>query len=204
MTGAPPPDAVRATTEAILKDARFAPQSSFWQWFTGLFSASRPPELAHLGLWGELILWGVLLWAVLTLLAIAGHVIWSIRAATRRPTITSAAPDLVPVVPPSAELLERRARERAGAGAHREAVTQLMLALLERLQRARLIATQEGKTNGDYLREISRTSPVAAAFARFSTLADVCLYGALPVGDPEFQRLVEIYEEVKGRVRRQA
>ena len=80
----------------------------------------------------------------------------------------------------------------------------MLLALLERLRRARLIATQEGKTNGDYLREISRASPVAAAFARFSTQADVYLYGAPPVGDPEFQRLVEIYEEVKGRVQRQA
>jgi hypothetical protein len=190
------PEAVRATTEAILSDPRFAPQTSFWQWFVSLFADSHAPDLGHLDPWGQILFWGIAGWSILTLVAILAHFAWSVLVATgtsralRSPAASGESPRV------DAELLEQQARNLAAAGRHREAMGKLTLALLERLQRSGLVATHDGKTNGDYLRELSTTPDVAAPFARFSTLADTSLYGAAPVGESEYEQLRHVYGEI--------
>ena len=95
----------------------------------------------------------------------------------------------------------RLAREKWHAGDHRLALRALFLGSLARLGDTGLLGIASGKTNGIYLRELSRqsraTSPVRDAFRENVVTFESTWYGDHPVDDDAFARFSNNHETIR-------
>jgi hypothetical protein len=190
----PPPGTVRATTQELLADPQFRPDMTFAQWLEAQLEGLRAPEIESLGWGGQLVLWAVGIWCVLTLLAILGHFVWTFWSLkSRKPKSASGRPqhELQRVNP------EVFAQELVAQGKHLEAAGALMQAALLCLEEAGLLRRDEAKTNGEYLKELSRGRPVRASFARFVQRFDALAYSGNACGPGDVSELSERLREMR-------
>ena len=203
----PDAETVRTKVADILADPRFAPTKSLMQRLLEKLSSWKGPNFHMPKGLGRVLLWVFVVWAVLTLVAILAHLVWTLvtvfgggrhggklgwgRARTGR----------------QAELayddLCRRMRDLAERGMFRQAIAAMMLALLRWLDRAEIVRFHHSKTNGDYVGEYPVGSPGRKAFAHFSLAFDGVVYGAAPCGPDTYREMQSLFERVQHHARKE-
>jgi len=190
---------IKTCTREILADPRFAPRKTFRQWLNEKLSKWDRPDITVSDGVERFILWAVVSWCVLSLLAILIHFAWTIWIAVRRPK--SAA---IGVPHEGAELYEqlsdeqlwRKSQELAGQGAFRQAVGVLLIALLRRLEGSSVLRFHTSKTNGEYLREYPSDVAGRSQFTQFIGLFERSIYGGLDVAGPTYETMNSLAQRI--------
>ena len=195
---APPPMSaaqVRSTTREILVDPRFAPKASFWQWLAAQLQRLELPSSGLGGTAGQLLWWAIVVWSVLTLLASVAHIVWTLRGSFgSRRTLPLAFVGELPHL--TAQQLRERAQTLAAEGNYPEAVRMLLLGLLRTLDDGGVVRLGEGKTNGDYAREIPFDHPAREPFRVVLTSFDRVSYGGLSCTQVDFLCANSLVEDI--------
>lgn len=93
----------------------------------------------------------------------------------------------------SADEYQRRAEELAARGAYREAVGQLILGAMSRIERAGLIRFRHGLTHRDYLRALrGRVAPQQAFRTQVAVYEPIC-FGRRPADEEHYRAAFEAY-----------
>jgi len=211
----PPPVAARAeapvikdATRRILDQPRFAPRWSFWDWLAEKLGDWSWPEF-HLGWapgWGSVLLWALVIWCVLTLVAILAHFAWTVLALVRgrRGGVGPAGgglPRFAYLAARSAEELDALRARLAAEGAFRDAIGVMMVALLKRLDAGRVVRFHESKTNGDYIREFAHGRGGRDPFCAFVRAFDGTIYRGAPCARDTYDRFSGLFEACLAHVR---
>jgi hypothetical protein len=199
------PDAqtIKDHTRQILSDPQFAPRKTFAQWLQEkLRRWDRPDVRLPRGI-GTFLLWAVIAWCLLALLAIFIHFLWTIWVLVRRPQISG-----IPLGAEGSVLYERwsfeqlwqKSQDLAQRGAYRDAAGVLLLALLRRLDASRVLRFHTSKTNGEYLREYPGQAPGRSQFAQFVAAFERSIYGGLEVPKQTYETMNSLAERIVGDV----
>ena len=130
-------------------------------------------------------------WLVATLLAIVGHVAWTVwrsggsRAGAGRRGRRQDTPHPTPARPDPGRLLAPAARE-AAAGRHAEGVPWLYLALLFRLEREGLLEFDAARTGLEYADLLARLPAARALWLSFLDVHDPVVFGTGDCGAAAF------------------
>lgn len=202
----PAPELVRQTTRDILREPRFRPHKTFWQWLAEKLSSWKGPDLDISETWAKILVYFLLAWCVLALLAVLGHFIWSmaqligerlrepLRGGVRFPGHAD--------VQLSYEHLKQRADELARQGAYREAAAATLMAVIRRLDDAGHLDLHQSKTNGDYVGELA-TASIQGAFQRLAFAVDRMTFGGATCDQAEFRDVNQTAEHICSHVERQ-
>lgn len=190
-------DTVRAHLEGILSDPRFASHKTFWQWLVEKLSRWGGPRLSPE--WGKFIVWAVVAWCVLSLLAILGDLGWTIWLLARPPRR-----DAKPCVSvttegyenASFEQLWERSAELARTGAFRAAIGVLLVALLRGLDTQKVLHFHKSKTNGEYVREYPGQLVGRRYFVQFIAAFERSIYGGSDVAEPTYETMSTLARQV--------
>jgi hypothetical protein len=200
------PDAatIEQAVQAILSDPRFAPRTTLLQWLLSRLSDWELPRVNLSEGWVRVVLWAVTIWCVLALLAILGHIAWTLALLVRSRSVhgrTGAKRGRFrPGHVSSYEELCDQMDGLAAQGALREAVSVMMLALLRWLDGAGVVRLHQSKTNGDYAREYAAARPGSDLFRRLALAFDGIIYGGTPCRPAEYARMHSMYEQVQNLV----
>ncbi|UCE47661.1 MAG: DUF4129 domain-containing protein, partial [Phycisphaerales bacterium] len=153
------------------------------------------------------VLWILLIWCVLTLVAILAHLIWTValfvRPSTHRQKVTGGSgPERVRSM--SFEELYERARELAEKRAFAEAVSFMILALLRLLDSVGIIRFHESKTNGDYVREYPSNHVGRSEFGQFVLVFEQTIYGRLQGDRQAYSKMNSLMEQIRSCVSKKA
>lgn len=186
---------VRELTREILSEPRFAPRGTLWQWLMAHVANWHVPSL---GPWGQVLVWGVLIWSALTLAAIVAHTIWTLRAlwGASKASHAGQAPALWRRQSVGVEQLEQDLQRYVAAGRYREALAIMMLLALRRLEAAGLVSLHESKTNGEYVREVPSGAPVRTSLKQLVQYFDRVVYGGGPCGPDQLERMRALMQQV--------
>ncbi len=195
------PDAqtIKEHTRQILSDPQFAPRKTFSQWLLEKFRRwDRPDVRLPRGI-GTFLLWAVIAWCLLTLLAIFIHFLWTIWVLFRRPQVSGfplGADGSVLYERLSFDQLWQKSQDLAQRGSYRDAAGLLLLALLRRLDASRVLRFHTSKTNGEYLHEYPAQSPGRSQFAQFVAAFERSIYGGLEVPKQTYETMNSLAERI--------
>ncbi len=172
---------IKALTDQILSTKDYFPQKTFGQWLMEKISSWRISRLNLSHGWVAVVCWILLIWCILTLVAILIHFIWTIFKLIRPniyiPVIESSVSDGAIKITSFAQL-HRMAQELAAKGAFREAISTMTAALLHWLDSMNIVSFHESKTNGEYIREYPTDYSGLNEFRRFILMSEQTLYGS--------------------------
>lgn len=195
---------IHAETRDILSQERFTPRKTLWQWLAEKLSRWEGLDLEASSGWTRVLYWVVVIWMLLALVFILGHLIWTLTTmfGGRRAGKSLAADDLaVHRQTLSLEELREQMRRFAEKGLLREALGVMMSVLLRWLDAARLVRYHNSKTNGDYLTEYPSAHPGRDDFQEFSLRFDRLIYGGGPVASVSYDRMNALFEQVQMHAR---
>ncbi|MFN0054851.1 MAG: DUF4129 domain-containing protein [Planctomycetales bacterium] len=163
-----------------------------WDWLTKGGKA-----LSQLG-----VLWQILAYTLIAI--VASLIIWLVvravnsyrQAAAERVTRTLRPEEGETALPPgdvSADEYERRAAELAAQGRFREAIGQLILGAMSRIERGRLIRFRRGLTHRDYLRALRSRARPQQSFRNLVSVYEPVCFGRRPAHEAHFQSAQEAY-----------
>lgn len=204
------PDAltIRETTRGILADPRFAPRKTFMQWLFEKLSSWRVPRPDMDEGWVRVLLWIIVAWCVVALVAILGHLVWTLATLwrSRVPRSGLHTQRFRPDAGRSLSSVDLRSEmlRLAQRGAFREAIGLMTVGLLRRLDDAGVLRFHESKTNGDYVFEYPWQRPGRDDFRRFVLSVDGVIYGGAPCGEETYGQLLTLQEEIVGHARRRS
>ena len=205
----PEADAIRLEVRNILSDPRYAPRRSFREWLFEKLSNLEKPDV-QLGGFRTFLFWFFLVWLILALLAILGHLAWtlltlwrglsgtgrqsrlSISARSREETRALCYSDLLSLT-----------SELARQGAFRDAIGVMIVALLRRLDEWAVVRFHESKTSGDYVREYPVDRRGRGVFRQFVLAADQAVYGTKPCRAETYSEMKTLFERTLDDVDRQ-
>jgi hypothetical protein len=194
---------IRSETRRIVEDSRYAPRKTLSQWLferlRGLFSlsVSKLPKGV-----GRVFAGFLIIWCVLSLLVVMGHLIWTIavlfRNRTPRQRRASSRMSLMQErMKYSYDELRKLMERFASQGDFNKAIGLMMLALLRWLDGCGVLAFHESKSNGDYLREYNASTVGYAPFRSFATSFDAVIYGGVNCDFQIFDRMKNLFEQVR-------
>ena len=202
------PTVIRSELRDILEDPRYAPRRSFWQWLTGHLSDWEMPELPAFSGLAEVLVWALMIWCVLALIAIVGHLLWILlqRFFGRGSAQEGVSHGLEPTSPEELSYEELRELEKryAAEGDFRRAASMMLVALLTLLDATEAIHFHPSKTNGEYAREYTPAKPGREAFRRFVRSFDTAVYGPAGCDESDYSMMLERFQEVRSRVQQRA
>ena len=197
-------DTIKLLTHQILSEKDFTPRKTFWQWLEEKLFKLRRPKL-NLGQgWTNIICWIIIIWCILTLIAILIHFIWTICVLIRTNVNSSAVKRTKgsqSVKVTSFEELYKMTQELARKGEFREAIGMMTIALLRWLESIDIVRFHESKTNGDYFREYPSDYAGRDEFRRFVLLFEQTIYGGIQSNGQIYRQMNSLMEDVRGRVR---
>ena len=203
MTAVPSADEVRKKTAEVLARREFQmhlgeqdPRPPWW--WDILLDFLRLLEWMFRWLDGlpDVLRWSIVLFLSLSLLAIVGHIIYSLVIWIRgvqRPTAAVALPGHKVL---SVAELERRALALAEQGDWLGAIRGLFQASLARLAQHDERPLRKGSTNHEILRRY-RKSPLHEPLSRIVELIDTRWYGGVPCADSDFVQCQGDYAAVR-------
>jgi hypothetical protein len=197
---------VKAEAEKVLADPRYAPRWSFWRWLREKLSHWSLPDFHVPAGLSTVIIWLLLIWCVLTLVAILAHVIWTFvvlkrsRTAGGEVSLPQAAPQFGEGL--TYDELVAGMREAASRGQFRRALAFMMLALLRRLDEAGTVRFHRSKTNGEYVREYPPAAGGRDEFRKFTRGFDAVVYGGRPCGERGWQEMMNLFDRIHPNVRK--
>jgi hypothetical protein len=195
---------IRQTTQKILDDPQLAPRKTFWQiiyeWFESKFKDAHFPRLSE-GL-ASVLLWSLILWCILALLAILCHLAWTILTLLRKRSgrVSGAWSHLTLLSPEqnmTYEELMARITELSARGEFRQAAALLMIALFKHLDQVGLVCFHESKTNGDYLREFPTNHLGRTELRQLALAFDETVYGGKNCDLPTYRQLYAFFERIQ-------
>jgi hypothetical protein len=196
----PDPETVRTEIKEILAHPRFAPHVSPLQQVRLWIGEKLAGLLGLLRGGSTTLLLVVIIWCVLTLAAVLGHIIYTTRLALRKSKHMASGLDLDDFEhlkdKPYEELLAIM-RERAAKGRFREAIGVMMLALLRWLDDAELVMFHQSKTNGDYVREYAPDDAGRGDFGQFAVAFDAAVYGRATCDRTAYDDMNHLFEQVQ-------
>lgn len=199
----PDPETIRAETKEILSHRRFAtrrsPLQKFRQWLAEKLSRLNLPSLGLGGGVGRVVWWIIIIWCVLTLVAIIGHMVWTLATflrGTRSSRLGLKRPHFERLQERSFKELAEMMRELARQGKFREAIGVMMIALVRWLDGADVLRFHQSKTNGDYVREYPAARAGRGEFRRFTLAFDGTIYGGSKCDSNEYRRMNDMFEQV--------
>ena len=200
-------DTIKMHTRQILSEPDLAARKTFWQWLGGKLPKGRLPSLNLRSGWAKFIVWILLIWCVLTLVAILAHLIWTVGLLvwpnTRRQDVMSGSGS-ERVRSMSFEELYERARELAEKGAFAEAISFMIAALLRLLDSVGTIRFHESKTNGDYVREYPSDHVGRNEFRQFVMVFEQTIYGRLHGDRQTYSKMNSLMEQIRSCVTQKA
>jgi hypothetical protein len=201
-------ETIRQAARDILAQPRFHRQPSFWEWLLDKLGDWRLPglDLDWGPGWGQFLMWFIILWCVLTLVAILIHFAWTLAVLLRgRREAADAArgklPHFARLVGLSEAELEAMRERLLREGHWREAISVLMVLLLKRLDAGGVVRFHESKTNGDYVREFPPVRGGRDAFRRFVREFDATVYRGVPCDRRTYEHMGALFEACASHVR---
>lgn len=194
----PEAETIETVTQQIAADPQFLPRKTFMQWLGEKLNRWGGPDIDLPKGLGRVIYWIVVIWCVGALIAILGHMIWTICLAVRPSSTPSGAADSIKALEKitSPEQLWIRSRELAEAGQFREAMGALLLALLRQLERRHVVRFHRSKTNGEYVSEYRRDLAGYGEFRDFVATFERSIYGGLPVARQTYDNMTTAAERI--------
>jgi len=197
---------IKICTRQILSEPDFAPKKTFWQWLTEKFSKWKRPKFNLGPGWTRFILLVIVIWCVLTLMAVLIHFIWTICLLIRsnkdiRGVSNKFSSELVKIT--SFEELYRMTQELAEKGAFSEAISIMIVALLRWLDSKGIVRFHESKTNGDYIREYPSGYAGQNEFEEFVLIFEQIIYGGLPDNGKTYRKMNSLREYIHNCVTQQ-
>jgi hypothetical protein len=190
---------IKDCTQKIMADPQFASHKTFGQWIREKIRKWEGPDSRLPKGIGAFLMWAIIAWCLLTLLAIFIHLLWTIWTLVRRPKspgIAVGADGSILYERLSFEQLWDKSRELAQRGAYRDAAGVLLLALLRRLDASRVLRFHASKTNGEYLREYPGQTPGRPQFAEFVDAFERSVYGGVEVPKQTYETMNSLAERV--------
>ena len=188
---------IQTHLQKILSDPRFAAHKTFWQWLGEKLVRWGGPHLPE-GI-RKVIERVVIIWCVLTLLAIFAHLAWTIWLLVR-PQTSSPGAELPPgsenYENASCEQLWQRSAELARTGAFRAAVGLLLVALVRGLDALKVLRFHKSKTNGEYVREYSSQRGGRREFVQFVIAFERSIYGGSEVARSAYDTMTALARQV--------
>ncbi|MEN6576254.1 MAG: DUF4129 domain-containing protein [Phycisphaerales bacterium] len=204
--GRPDTQTIRDCAREILADPQFSPRKTFRQWLIERLSRWNRRDLDLPDGVGRFLLWAVISWCILALLAILIHLGWTIWMAVRRPKCPGvvAGPGASHLYEQlSFEQLWQKSRELARQGAFREAAGVLLIALLRRLEALHVLRFHTSKTNGEYLREYPGESAGRSQFVQFIGMFEQSIYGGIEVPRQTYETMDSLAQRIVSDVAQQ-
>ncbi|MEN6424157.1 MAG: DUF4129 domain-containing protein [Phycisphaerales bacterium] len=202
----PDTQTIKNHTREILADPQFSPQKTFRQWLTEKLSRWNRRDLDLPDGVGRFVLWAVISWCILALLAILIHLGWTIWMAVRRPKRPGvvAGPGASHLYEQlSFEQLWQKSQELARQGAFREAAGVLLIALLRRLEALHVLRFHTSKTNGEYLREYPGEQAGRPQFVQFIGMFERSIYGGIEVPRQAYETMDSLAQRIVSDVAQQ-
>ncbi|MBN1972253.1 MAG: hypothetical protein JW787_01340 [Sedimentisphaerales bacterium] len=199
-------DTIKILTRQILSIKDFAPRKTFQQWLIEKLTKWDLPKLEFSHGWVAVVCWIILIWCILTLIAIFIHFIYTITLLIRPAAVSSDAGRNISsksVKITSFTELYKMAQEFAGNGAFREAVSTISAALLYWLDSVNIVSFHESKTNGDYIREYPSDYTGRDAFRKFICISEQNIYGSLRSDNQTYNQMNSLMEHIQNCVARQ-
>lgn len=199
----PDVETIRMYTRQVLSDPALASRKTLWQWFKEKVAHWNRPRFEPGSGWATFIWFVVLIWCILTLLAILAHLIWTVRLMiwpNRRRQNATAGPGSEPVKIISFDKLYNIARELAEKGAFSEAISVMMVALLRLLDCAGVVGFHESKTNEDYVREYPPGVGGRNEFGQFVIVVERTVYGRFPCDHQTYWQANSLMERIRNCV----
>ena len=205
MVGRPENYEIKDTTEQVLKRPEFkeVAKSGFLnkidRWFSSVFDGIDVPGNSGVI---NFIVKLVVIWCVITLLAILAHFIWALYVTFSSSGIGSRTAKFDESFAESTykmtveDLLAEmekclEAKDYAGA------LSYLTVSLLKRVDSFGFIKLHPSKTNGDYLRECGRSNGIFNVFRQYLIGFESVAYGFKSCDETYFQRMFSVYEKVE-------
>jgi hypothetical protein len=192
-------ETIRGTVNAIVSDPEFMPRKTFGQWLQEKLRKWDRPNLNLSSRVATVIFSVFMIWCLLALVAILGHLCWTIWLGVR-PSGGLKGAGGVSGLPAdeitSPEELWSRSTALAGAGAFREAMGLLLLALLRRLETRQIVTFHRSKTNGEYVAEYPSDLAGREAFAAWVGAFERTIYGGLPVVGQTYEAMTSAAERI--------
>ncbi len=191
---------IKMHTGQILSDPKFAPRKSFVQWLGEKFSGWEGPKLDIGEGWTTFFVYLLIIWCLLTLVAIFIHFIWTIALLLRTNTqyrSTSKVLRSDPTRALSLEELYRLAKQYADNKSYRQAISVLMIAMLRMLDSFNIVSFHESKTNGDYIREYPAEYAGQNEFKTFIAMFEQTIYGGVQIDSKIYGRMNYLMEQIK-------
>ena len=196
-------DTIKTLTNQILSTKDLAPRKTFGQWLMEKFTQWKGPNLnLHHG-WIGIIFWIIIIWCVLTLIAILVHFIWTISkliGSKVNLNANSLGISNGTIKISSYTQLYQMAQDFASNGMFREAIGTMTAALLRWLDSMEIVSFHESKTNGDYIREYSADSLGKNEFRKFINISDQTLYGNNPCNSQIYDNMNSLMEHIRDSV----
>lgn len=192
-------ETIKIQTNQILSEPSFSPRKTFWQWFSEKFSRWKGPRFDFGPGWSTFILSIIIIWCVLTLIAILIHLIWTLHLLiwpNRNSFVSMEGAGSESVKVTSFEELFKIARELAKKEAFREAISILIVALLRWLDFRGIVRFHESKTNGDYAREYPSDYAGQSEFKAFVVMFEQVIYGGLQGNCETYQKMNSLMEHI--------
>lgn len=200
-------ETIKMHTRQILSEPALASRTTPWQWFRERLGRWRGPHLELGSGWATFAWYVILIWCILTLLAIFVHLIWTIRLViwpNARGQNATAGPGSEPVETISFEELCKIARELAEKGAFCEAISTMILGLLCWLDSTGTIRFHRSKTNGDYVREYPSDLAGWNEFRQFVLTFEQRIYGSAPCDHQTFWQMNALMECIREGITKKA
>lgn len=195
-------ETIKLLTHQILSEKDFAPRKTFWQWLEEKLFKLKGPKF-NLGQgWTTIICWIIIIWCILTLIAILIHFIWTICVLIRTNVNSSdikSTKGSQSVKVTSFEELYKMTQELAKNGAFHEAISMMTIALLRWLDSINIVSFHESKTNGDYFREYPSDYAGRDEFRQFVLLSEKTIYGGLHSNGQIYRQMNSLMEQIRGR-----
>jgi hypothetical protein len=192
-------ETIRGTVTEIVSDPAFMPRKTFGQWLQEKLRKWDRPNLDLSSRVSAVIFWVFMIWCILALVAILAHLGWTIWLGVRPSGnlrgaggVSGLAADEIT----SPEELWNRSTALARAGAFREAMGLLLLALLRRLETREIVTFHRSKTNGEYVAEYPRDLAGREAFAAWVGAFERTIYGGLPVVGQTYETMTSAAERI--------
>jgi hypothetical protein len=151
------------------------------------------------------VLWLVIIWMILCLLAVVIHLLYviltavgvGITPASRGAEGFADASSVFGIRALDFESIVTRARELANQGAWAHAIKYAYLAAILWLDRRGLVMFHPAKSNGDYVRELARVPQRQQVFRQLTDHCEPTVYGGVPATGEHCQRVLVMLEHIQ-------
>ena len=191
----PQAQVIKDQAQQILSRSEYRPRRTALEWLSDMLH-SWAPKMRIRSRWVSVLFWIIMVWCVLTLVAILAHFLWTAalfvgaKQKAGLPSLEGLSADYH--FDKSHEELLQLASQCALQQQYREAIGFQTLAAIKWLDTLKILSFHASKTNGDYLREYRPEAPGQADFRDMLRLSELALYAGTFCNDQTYQAMNQL------------